>query len=133
MYFKTIFGLVVLTVLISAPTAFADECITGQTRFNWKKMQEETCPPNGDWDICKTVKFPENEKTNGNTVCKTLGAGQCRSVNREQALGLGAREFLKYECSEDLTFLPTQNQPICKTTALGQTCIGQKTEVVCCN
>lgn len=100
--------------------------------------ERETCPPNGSWDICKTIKFPENDKTNGNKVCKSLGLGKCRGVNREQVTGQGAKDFLKYDCSEELHFSATDNQRYCWTIPFQvqgwptEKCLDQKTEVICC-
>lgn len=154
---KRILRFSVLALAFIAFTTPAWGCKLGETRFNWKTMKEERCddrladqysryPWQDDWETCTWVDFPDDEKTDGDEVCGNAGAGECKAVVREDILRANppssdAYKFLEYNCSENLSFAPSEK--VCgkdpdwelllgKDANVPERCIQIKTRASCC-
>lgn len=90
-------GLVIFAITAFAPAAFADECKTGQTRFNWKKMQEE---------------YPQMKLNN--IICEKAGQ-KAKETGRVLKLADGQGLYLLVKPSGTrcwrLKYFPTQGWP----------------------
>ncbi len=133
-----------LIIIFSASPVFAF-CKPGETWFNWRSLKTERCedkpqvyealPWQRKHEICVWIKFPVETETNGNSVCKSVNAGSCRSIVRVDIRNPPASYLgSEYKCTEKLYFKSYEEH--CSPSVFEEfpeQCSMIETQVSCCN